>query len=602
MTDVFDRDREFAIRAAIDAAQEEEDLPDDADACLVPEFEHEDDVAQSETPDGKKPKQLDRLIEIAREAEFFQTPEGKAFADIENDGHRETWPLRSKQFSQWLKLRFYRATGGTPRPEALQSALDLMEVTARSDAPERIVHVRVAECADKLYLDLADKEWRAVEIDATGWRVSERPPVRFRRAPGMLTLPEPVPGGSIGALRSFLNVKSENDFVLVVSWLLACLRSPGPYPVLVLSGEQGSAKSTFSATLRALVDPNQAPLRALPSVDRDLFVAANNGHVLAFDNVSNLPAWISDTLCRLATGAGFSVRQLYTDSEEVLFHASRPVILNGIEDIVTRPDLADRAVFLTLEPISDGSRRTEAELRTAFEVERPRILGALLDAMVTGLKRRPGTHLSKLPRMADFALWATACEPAFWPAGTFIAAFTNNRRRVVDDVVDADPVSAAIRTMMSERTEWTGTATALLEALGEFAGEKIIKSRNWPDSPRALSNRLRRSATFLRNVGLEFDFERQGRAGARIIRITSVRISSASSASSAPTQNLTGTNTLTAPDGQTPSNAADYQCRPEATTDRDKPLKSNGADDADGADANLPSQYAPMKSGWRARI
>ena len=168
-------------------------------------------------------------------------------------------------------------------------------------------------------------------------------------------------------------------------WL--CLRNRGPYPVIALSGEQGSAKSTFSAILRSLLDPNTAPLRALPREDRDLFIAASNGHVLAFDNVSGLPGWISDTLCRLATGGGFAVRQLYTDGDEVLFDAARPVILNGIEEIVTRPDLADRAVFLTLQPIPEEHRRPEQELWAAFEAERPRILGVLLDAVAKGLSR-----------------------------------------------------------------------------------------------------------------------------------------------------------------------------------------------------------------------
>ena len=250
-------------------------------------------------------------------------------------------------------------------------------------------------------------------------------------------------------MRSFLNVQSDADFVLVVAWALACLRNRGPYPVIVLSGEQGSAKSTFSAILRALLDPNTAPLRALPREDRDLFIAASNGHVLAFDNVSGLPAWISDTLCRLATGGGFAVRQLYTDQDEVLFDAARPVILNGIEDIVTRPDLADRAVFLTLEPIPEERRRPEAELWAAFEAERPRILGVLLDAVVEGLKRLPETQLPKLPRMADFALWATACETALWPAGTFWSAYCGNLDEAVEGVIDADPVAAAVRAMMS---------------------------------------------------------------------------------------------------------------------------------------------------------
>src|SRR5262245_62424820 len=152
----------------------------------------------------------------------------------------------------------------------------------------------------------------------------------------MQPLPMPVRGGSVKTLRSFLNVRSDADFVLVVAWALAVLRDRGPYPVIVLSGEQGSAKSTFSAILRALLDPNTAPLRALPREDRDLFIAASNGYVLAFDNVSGLPAWISDTLCRLSTGGGFAVRPLYTDRGEVLFDATRRVIVNGIEEIVER--------------------------------------------------------------------------------------------------------------------------------------------------------------------------------------------------------------------------------------------------------------------------
>ena len=210
-------------------------------------------------------------------------------------------------------------------------------------------------------------------------------------------------------------------------WL--CLRNRGPYPVIALSGEQGSAKSTFSAILRSLLDPNTAPLRALPREDRDLFIAASNGHVLAFDNVSGLPGWISDTLCRLATGGGFAVRQLYTDQDEVLFDAARPVILNGIEEIVTRPDLADRAVFLTLQPIPEEHRRPEQELWAAFEAERPRILGVLLDAVVVGLKRLPETRLEKLPRMADFALWATACETALWPGRHLLVGLFRQSRR-----------------------------------------------------------------------------------------------------------------------------------------------------------------------------
>src|SRR4051812_24399748 len=261
---------------------------------------------------GRGPTQADILVALARPAELFHTADGTGFADLDVNGHRETWPIRSKGFRRWLVRRFFEATEGAPSSEALQSALNVIEAKAHFDAPERVVFIRVGGLDGRLYLDLADEAWRAVEIDVTGWRVVDNPPVRFRRAAGMQPLPLPTPGGSVKRLRVFLNVQSETDFVLVVAWALACLRNRGPYPVIVLSGEQGSAKSTFSAILRALLDPNTAPLRALPREDRDLFIAASNGHVLAFDNVSGLPAWISDTLCRLATGGGFAVRQLYS--------------------------------------------------------------------------------------------------------------------------------------------------------------------------------------------------------------------------------------------------------------------------------------------------
>jgi hypothetical protein len=562
---------------------------------------------------GRGPTQADVLIELAQSAELFHTPDDAGFADLDINGHRETWPIRAKGFRRWLARRFYEETGGAPSSEALQSALNVIEAKAHFDAPERLVHIRVGGLDGRLYLDIGDETWRAVEIDATGWRVIDHPPVRFRRASGMKPMPIPAAGGSIETLRSFLNVQSDADFVLVVAWALACLRNRGPYPVIVLSGEQGSAKSTFSAILRALLDPNTAPLRALPREDRDLFIAASNGHVLAFDNVSGLPAWISDTLCRLATGGGFAVRQLYSDQDEVLFDAARPVILNGIEDIVTRPDLADRAVFLTLEPIPEERRRPEQELWAEFEAERPRILGVLLDAVARGLAELPQTKLDKLPRMADFALWATACETALWPSGTFWSAYSGNRDEAVEGVIDADPIASAVRALILARTEWTGTASELLGALAEMAGERIAKSKSWPDSPRALAGRLRRAATFLRKIGIDITFGREGRARTRIIHITTTAQSSSrpeaggprASSSSAPSADPAKANPVNGFQAQglrTVGGQTDRSTGGNGATIRATPLKKNHETDADGTDGNHPPQSAPENAGWRARL
>jgi hypothetical protein len=342
----------------------------------------------------------------------------------------------------------------------------------------------------------------------------------------------------------------------------------------------------------------------LPRDDRDLFIAANNGHVLAFDNVSGLPAWISDTLCRLATGGGFAVRQLYTDQDEVLFDATRPAILNGIEDIVTRPDLADRAIFLTLEAIPEERRRPEKELWGEFNAARPQLLGTLLDAVSHGLKRLPETRLDRLPRMADFALWATACETALWPPGTFGAAYAGNRDEAVDSVIEADPVGSAIRSLMGTRTEWTGTASALLGALDEEVGEKVRKSKARPSSARALSGRVRRAATFLRKISIDIAFEREGRARTRTIRITRMpecapERASTRSASSAPSPELAGNNGFDKGDPRTVSRAADANAgRTESETVRNNSPQNNEMATADGADASSQTHSA----GWRTRL
>jgi len=472
------------------------------------------------------------LIAIAGIGWLFHTAGGSAFADLIIDGHRETWPIRSKQFRSWLRRQHYAKNGEALGAAAIRSIVDLLEARAQFDAPERTVYLRVAQHEDRLYLDLADDRWQAVEVSPSGWRIVSRPPVRFRRPGGMLALPRPESGGSVETLAAFLNVSSRDDHILVVSWLLAALYHRGPYPVLAIAGEQGSAKTVLCKILRALVDPNLAPVRALPREERELMIAANNGHVLAFDNLSSLPGWTSDALCRLASGGSFAVRQLYTDADEVLFQAARPTILDGIEDVISRQDLADRAIFLTMQPVSGDHRRAESELWHEFEVARPRILGALLDALAHGLRTRHRLRLDRLPRMADFALWATACETACWSSGTFLKAYNENRRRAIEDTLEADPIAACVRTIMANQARWSGTASDLLRAA---IGDDQLRGngKNWPKNPRALAGRLRRSQPFLRALGIELGFTREGREGKRVIKITS-RGDSSSAAPSAP--------------------------------------------------------------------
>ena len=403
--------------------------------------------------------------------------------------------------------------------------MGVIEAKAHYDGAKHEVHLRVANCGDRVYLDLCDPAWRAIEIRNDGWSIVDRPPVRFRRTRGTLQIPDPVAGGEIkelGGLRNHLHV-DDFCFVLVVAWLLSILRGRGPYPILALTGEQGTGKSLLADMLRSLLDPKTAGLRSLPDNTRDLYVAAMNGHVLVFDNLSGIPPEISDCLCRLSTGGGFSTRALYTDDDEVLFEGQRPVALTSITDVANRSDLADRLVIVRLEVIAEEKRRSEDELRKEFEAARPRILGALLDVVAHGLLNLPTTSMNRLPRMADFAIWIRACEEAVWHAGMFMGAYEANREDAVDVVLDSNSVAAALRQHIREKGVFRGTAKELLAILNELATEQVRRRNSWPKTPNALSGHLKRLAPALRKVEIAIDVgnpkNREAGTGRRLIYI-----------------------------------------------------------------------------------
>ncbi len=465
---------------------------------------------------GTRRSQAQILTAIAERVEVFRAPDGDtAYATIEVDGHRETWPVRSRGFRRWLVGEFFRREQRPPSTQALTDALGVVE--ARAQFGERVypVHVRVGAGESAIYMDLVDNAWEAVKITPEGWKIESNPPLKFRRARGMLTLPRPVEGGSLKELRQFVNVPDNDQWVLFISSLVSALRPTGPYPVVHFTGEHGAAKSTTQKVFRLLVDPNSSPGRGEPADVRDLMITALNGWIVSLDNISSLPPWLSDAICRLATGGGLATRELYTDADEVIFDAQRPVVLNGIDTIITRPDLLDRALIIELPQIPEECRRSELEFWATFERARPRLLGALLDAVVTALRRYPDVRLPALPRMADYALFATAAEPALGlEDGQFITIYSESRETIHELALESSLIAPAVRAL-TEQGDWQGTAKELLEALSGIADEATRRVKKWPRSPRALRNELGRIVPNLREVGVEVAFEDRPELGAR---------------------------------------------------------------------------------------
>ncbi len=467
-------------------------------------------TVQDGTPAAERPgkqgssTQAEQLVALAADFELWHTRDFEAFATVAfENGHRENWPVESKEIRDLLRKRFYDARQKVPSKQALADAGALISGKAAFSGECHEAPIRIAEVDGHVYIDLCDLRWQAIKVTSQGWEIvaSIALPVKFRRAPGMKPLPLPVKGGSVEALRPFIH--GEPDvFILVVGWLVGALNPSGPYLSMIFLGPAGSGKSLCARLLRSLIDPNTALLRSVPREERDLAIATRNGYVVAIDNVSSLPAWLSDALAKLSTSGGFATRKNYTDSDEILFDRCAPILLTGISGVATRADLLDRSELVPLPSIPKGERRTERDLLTAFDEAAPSILGGLLDAVSAALANRDKMTV-QLPRMADACSWIIAAESALpWQPGAFLAAYERNEVEAASITLDADSLSEPlIRFMSSNSRGWTGTVTSLLETLTSLLSAQ--RPLDWPRSPHELSSRLTRLAPAFRAYGIE---------------------------------------------------------------------------------------------------
>lgn len=482
---------------------------------------------QTQESEEAHQSQATRLVELVHAArvELFHTPDGVAYGSIPIEDHVETYPLRVRSFRRWMERRFYEQEEKTPGSQSTQDALNVLEGQALFTGPELPVFVRLAEHQGAIYLDLCNERWQAVEVTTAGWRIVDTYPVRFRRMPGMLPLPLPVAGGNLGQLRALLNLGhkgQDSDWRLVAHWLLAALRPRGPYPILVVHGGHGSAKSTLARVLRSCLDPNTAPLRRPPRDDHNIAIAASNSWIVAYDNLSDLANWLSDVLCCVSTGLGFATRSLYTDGEEALFQAMRPIVVNGIEEVATRADFLDRVMIVHLPAMQ--AVKDEETFWEEVERARPQILGALLTIVSQGLKALPTVRIT-MPRMADFAKWSCATAPACgWTGDDFIAAYKDVRESTYMLTLEASLLWPPLQKLLADKATWEGKATELLYALTLKVEEDIRKQKEWPKKPHILSNALRRLQPTLKEVKIVVTFDRDETAERnRIIKIVSSR-------------------------------------------------------------------------------
>ena len=444
----------------------------------------------------------DKLVTLARsQCDFLHDAQGEPFAVFEAAGSRQVHGVLSSGFSDYLSHAYYTQHDRAPTETSLKVALATLRGQARFDGEACEVFTRIAKTETGYWLDLCDDAWQCVQVTAAGWAVvaGDGAPL-FTRSASMRPLPVPARGGTLDALWPLVNIPKA-DRMMMLAWMLECLRADTPHVVLELVGEQGSAKSSTQRVLRRLIDPNQADLRAAPKSVEDVWIAARNSHMVSLENLSHLQPKYQDALCVLATGGGYSARTLYTNAEETILDLRKPIMLNGISVIVTAQDLLDRCLHIDLPTIR--SREMAGDLEARFEAAQPALLGALLDLFVCVLAKLPSVSIAPedRPRMADFASLGEAVFRVHGElAGEFLNCYSAMRRDGVLRTIDASPVGAALVAYLQNGTEsFNGTLTDLLDRLDRFKPH----GETWPRSAKGLGDALRRLAPTLRTIGFE---------------------------------------------------------------------------------------------------
>ncbi len=450
-----------------------------------------DEATEAEQPeDNERKSAATVLVDMALAAyDFGISTVGEAFA-LPKSEPRIVALLRGSKTSLRGKLArdYFRSTGKAAPQQALADALAVLDGMAQ-EAEATKIFLRVAKHDNALWLDLGDATGRTVQITSDGWTIRDEPPVLFKRTVLNGPLPDPV-HGDLESFWRLLNV-SVDDRPLLAAWLVASLFPDIAHPVLGFLGEQGTAKTTAQRMTVSVIDPGPVPTRKPPRDPESWVTAAAGSWYVGLDNLSKIPDWLSDSICRAVTGDGDVRRKLYTDGEHAVFAFRRCVCINGIDLGSLRGDLAERLLPIQMEVIPESKRLTEEEVAKPLGRMPHRDIGCNPRLAAEVMRLLPSVELASKPRMADFARILAAVDTVMGTTG--LKHYVAKQRTVALDSLSSDPFLLALS---DSQRDFTGTSAELLAL---FPIDRPPK--DWPANARAVTQRLRRNAPALRKAG-----------------------------------------------------------------------------------------------------
>lgn len=504
MEGIFEMARDYRIRQTL---KENPEIKKAVEEKFKNSNQYEDtEDEEKENQQKKRKNQADVIVEIALSEKIvlFHNDLKEPFALIPVGSHSEIYPMTSKSFKLWLSNKCYQITGKTVTSESLKGAINTLSGIAIFEGEQFILYNRIAALKGTIYYDLSNKDWKAVQITSKDWQL-KNPPIIFRRYSHQQEQCIPHIEGNIDKLLDYINLKSGNSLLFKV-YIISLFIPNISHPIITLFGERGAAKTTTIKLIKKLVDPSKLEAVTFPKDINELIQKLSHHWFLGYDNISTIPDWISDTLCRVVTGEGFSKRQLFTDDEDIIYNFKRCIALNGINVVATREDLLDRCLLFELERITTETRKEELVFWKEFEKDKPFILGGIFNILSKALAEYPNVKLNELQRMADFTRWGYAIAEAIDKGlgEQFLNEYTQNINRQNEEAINANPLAIAIISFMKSRDSWGGTASDLLREIKDVADNLQIDTKNkfFPSSSSHLSRYLNRLKTNLKDVGI----------------------------------------------------------------------------------------------------
>jgi hypothetical protein len=482
----------------------------------------DEDKEGSENGNGKIHSAAEVLVELAsgNAKLLFKDQYGIAHAEVQTGEHNEIIKIESSRFKRYLARLFYdKVRKKVVNADSIANAIQVLQAKAEYDGPTIPLSLRASWQGDKISYDLSNDKWQCVQVSREGWEiVNNAGPVFVRYNQIPQTYPESNYEQDIfDKFVQLTNLKEDQDRILLKVYIVSLFIPDIPHAMLILHGEKGSAKSTLQTLIKLLVDPGKPVLLTIHNDRTEFIQQLGHNYAAYYDNVKNVPGWLSDEACKAVTGVGNTKRKLYSDDDDIVYEYRRCLGFNGINISLTEPDALDRSMMIELERIAKEKRRVESDIIAEFLELKPKLLGYIFDILVKTLQIKPIVSLNDLPRMADFALWGEAIARALgYSELEFIQAYYNNIGKQNIEAIENHPLGQTIAKFYDDEIDgksniWEGQPAELLDRLELIAQTHKINTNHklWPKEVRWLTRRLNQiRSNLLEGLGIDITIDR----------------------------------------------------------------------------------------------